>query len=175
MNRSDNRTDYNPIPLSDELMNGQSLGAVSGMKFGLGTIGKCGCEVIAVYNMLLLSGMPQPFPKVAACMRKYAMLFGLWGTNPFVLGRCMRKFGLEPKKLRRPDDVRRALEAGNRCIYVYWTKRRLFSAIHTVCMERKQGRLYVYNAYNRVGHAYVTTPDAYFQGRRMLTAYEVCS
>ena len=26
MNRSDNRTDYNPIPLSDELMNGQSLG-----------------------------------------------------------------------------------------------------------------------------------------------------
>lgn len=61
MNRSDNRTDYNPIPLSDELMNGQSLGAVSGMKFGLGTIGKCGCEVIAVYNMLLLSGMPQPY------------------------------------------------------------------------------------------------------------------
>lgn len=173
MDRSNNRKELMTIPLSDGLINGQSLGAVSGMKFGLGSIGHCGCEVIAIYNALLLSGKPQPFQKIAKYMERYSMMLGLWGTDPYALGHCLRHFGLKPRRLRSHESVRRVLESGKRCIYVYWTKRRMMSAIHTVCMEMKGGQLYVYNAYNNLGRPVVTKPDAYFHGRRLLTAYEV--
>ena len=56
------------IPLPAGLIHGQSLGAVSGMKFGLSTVSYSGCEVIAVYNALLLSGRHLPFPVIARYM-----------------------------------------------------------------------------------------------------------
>ena len=41
------------IPLPAGLIHGQSLGAVSGMKFGLSNMSRSGCEVIAIYNALI--------------------------------------------------------------------------------------------------------------------------
>ena len=160
------------IPLPTELMNGQSLGAVSGMKFGLGSIGHCGCEVVAVYNALLLSGTPRPFTEVAKYMERFSMLGGLWGTDPYALGHCLRHFGLGARKLRSHESVKRVLMSGKRVIYVYWIKRRMMSGIHTVCAEQRGDTLYVYNAYSNVDHAIETKPDLYFR-RKMLTAYEV--
>lgn len=163
------------IPLPTDLMNGQALGAVSGMKFGLGSIGNCGCEVIAVYNALLIAGCPRPFTEIARYMERFSMLGGLWGTDPHALGHCLRHFGLNVRRLRSHESVKRVLQTGSCCVYVYWTKRRMASAIHTVCMEQKGEKLWIYNAYNNVPHAIQSTPDAYLQGRRMILAYEIIS
>ncbi len=160
------------IPLPLELINGQSMGAVSGMKFGLGTIRNCGCEVIAVYNALLLSGVPHPFEEVAKYMVRFSMLGGLWGTFPYALGHCLRHFGLENKKLRTRESVKRELAAGNRVVYTYWNGRRFLSSIHTVCVEQRGEKLYVCNEYSNVTHPTETTPDAYFC-QNMITAYQV--
>ena len=74
------------IPLPEGLINGQALGAVSGMKFGLSNMGRSGCEVIAVYNSLLLHRRPVPFLEVARYMERFRVLFGFWGANFLFLG-----------------------------------------------------------------------------------------
>jgi len=64
------------IPLPAGLIHGQSLGAVSGMKFGLSNMSRSGCEVIAVYNALLLHGRPADFIEIAHYMERFRVLLG---------------------------------------------------------------------------------------------------
>ena len=159
------------IPLPAGLIHGQSLGAVSGMKFGLSTVSYSGCEVIAVYNALLLSGRHLPFPVIARYMERFRMLGGFWGTNFLALGRCLRHFGLPAKGVRRRAKLAHALEAGQICVVSYWTKRRFASAVHTVCVRMKpDGTVGICNAYNNCGHM-VGMPLADFLHKKLIVSY----
>lgn len=162
-----------PCGAAESPLNGQALLPFAAARYGLGTIGHCGCEVIAVYNALLCCGVPQPFAAVMRYMRRYAALFGLWGTIPLALGHCLRHFGLRTKRLRTHRAVAAALSAGTHVVYVYWTRRRFCSAIHTVCMTQTDGTLQVLNAYSNLPHALETTVENYLRGRRQLLAYAV--
>ena len=113
------------IPLPEGLINGQALGAVSGMKFGLSNMSRSGCEVIAVYNALLLHHKPAPFLEIARYMERFRVLLGFWGTNFFTLGHCMKHYGLHTDRVRQPEQVRDALMAGKTVVYVYWCGKRL--------------------------------------------------
>ena len=159
------------IPRPAGLINGQSLGAVSGMKFGLSTVRLSGCEIIAVYNALLLCGKPKQFCEVAYYMERFCVLAGFWGTNVFALGRCTAHFGVHAEAVRRRGDLEHALEEGQICLFVYWTGKRFFSSVHTVCIQAAGDRLQVYNAYNRCGHAVRTTARDYLYPRRMILGY----
>jgi len=159
------------IPLPAGLINGQSLGAVSGMKFGLSTVSYSGCEVIAVYNALLLSGIAVPFPVIARYMERFRVLGGFWGTNFLALGRCMRHFGLGAKRVRRRNKLTEALEAGHICVAVYWTKRRFASSVHTVCIQMRAGqRVQICNAYNNCGHI-IEMPLTDFLNKKLIMSY----
>ena len=161
------------IPLPEGLLNGQSLGAVSGMRYGRSTVSYSGCEVIAVYNALHLCGSPVPFPDAAKYMERYRVLCGFWGTNFLFLGRSLKHFGLDTKRYRSKKRIASQLKAGKAALLVYWTKKRFCSSVHTVCVQMQQdGQLTVYNAYNRCGHP-VQMPLGDMMKKRLIFAYVI--
>ena len=161
------------IPLPAGLINGQSLGAVSDMKFGLSSMSRSGCEVIAVYNALLLHGMKQDFCEIARYMERFRVLLGFWGTNFFTLGLCLRHFGLRARRVRRPDEAEAALESGKTLVYVYWVGKRFRSSVHTVVLQTEHDALLVYNAFNHCGHIVRSKYEEYLRKRRMIFGYVI--
>ncbi len=159
------------IPLPEGLINGQALGAVSGMKFGLSNMRRSGCEVIAVYNSLLLHRRPVPFLEIARYMERFRVLFGFWGTNFLFLGRCLKHYGLQSKRVRAPEKVMQALTNGKTVVYVYWVKKRFRSAVHTVVLQMSGDTLSVYNAYNQCGHVLKIQAEDYLGNRKMIFGY----
>lgn len=159
------------IPLPPKTINGQGLGDIAGMRFGLSTVSYSGCEVIAVYNALLLAGRPVPFCEIARYMERFRVLFGFWGTNFLALGRCLGRFGLKARRVRDPKKLRAALDEGKLCLYVYWVGKRFRSMVHTVAIHRTAGgTITVYNAYNNCGHPIQVQPEQYIT-RRMIFGY----
>ena len=157
--------------LPERLINGQSVGDVAKMKFGLSTMSDSGCEVIAVYNALLLSGIPQPLPDIARYMERFRVLGGFWGTNFLALGRCLRHFGLPAKRVRRRKKLLAGLEAGRICLMVYWTRRRFLSPVHTVCIfMREAGEITVCNQYNNCARV-LHEPAEKFLANRLIFGY----
>lgn len=161
------------IPLPAALINGQSLGAVSGMKFGFSTMSLSGCEVIAIYNALLLMGKPKPFVEIARYMERFRVLGGFWGSNLFMLGHCLKHFGLRTKRVRKPDVLEAELLAGKTCLYVFWTGKLFRSSVHTVVLQNDGGNLLVYNAFNRHGKVVRTRYEEYLKKRRMIFGYVI--
>lgn len=159
------------IPLPAGLINGQSLGAVSGMKYGFSTVSYSGCECIAVYNALLLAGIPQPFPAIVRYMERFRVMAGFWGANFLSLGACLRHFGLPAKRVRSRQRLREALEQGSICLAVYWTGKRFRSAVHTVCVRRdRTGEVCVCNMYNNCGTV-LHEPVETFPRKPLIFAY----
>ena len=64
-------------------LNGQLALPFAGEKLGLGTYGKNGCGIIALYNALQLLGRPQPLGEIGAdFVRHHRLLFGGLGGHP---------------------------------------------------------------------------------------------
>ena len=161
------------IPLPAALINGQSLGAVSGMKFGFSTMSLSGCEVIAVYNALVLLGRPRPFVEIARYMERFRVLGGFWGTNFFTLGHCLKHFGMHVKRVRKPHVLEQELLAGKTCLYVFWVGKIFRSSVHTVVLQNDGGKLLVYNAFNRHDKVVRTVYEEYLKKRRMIFGYVI--
>ncbi|MBQ5335345.1 MAG: hypothetical protein J6Z45_05295 [Oscillospiraceae bacterium] len=159
------------FPLPERLINGQSLGDVAQMKFGLSTMSYSGCEVIAVYNALLLAGIPQPLPDIARYMERFRVLGGFWGTNFLALGRCLKRFGLPAKRVRRRRKLAAAIGAGKICLMVYWTGRRFLSPVHTVCIcQAGEGEIAVCNEYNNCDRV-LHEPTEAMLAKRLIFGY----
>ena len=159
------------IPSPEGLINGQSLGTVSGMKFGLSTVSYSGCEVIAVYNALLLRSRRADFVTVARYMERFRVMLGFWGTNFLSLGHCLRHFGIRAKRIRSKAKMRAALAENQVCLYVFWVGKRFRSPVHTVCMRTAgEGRILVWNAYNNCNHV-INVPEDDYLRRHMIFGY----
>ena len=159
------------ISLPDGLLNGQALGAVSGMKYGRSTVSYSGCECIAVYNALLLNGTPVPFADVVRYMERFRVLFGFWGTNFLALGHCLKHFGLRVRRYRFRRRILEAIQPDSPALMVYWTKRRFASSVHTVCVRLcGDDLLEVYNAYNSCKGP-IREPLHEFMRKKLIFAY----
>ena len=159
------------IPLPAGLINGQSLGAVSGMKYGFSTVSYSGCECIAVYNALQLSGKPRPFAEVARYMERFRVMAGFWGANFLSLGHCLKHFGLPAKRVRSREKLRAAIGSGKVCLVVYWVGKRFRSAVHTVCVRLDHtGEVCVCNMYNNCGTV-LYEPAADYPRKKLIFAY----
>ena len=107
------------------MINGQALGAVSQLRYGLCRMSFNGCEVISVYNALTYLGKAAPLPEIALYMEHFRMLMGIFGCYAGRIGRALEKFGAE---YVRADKYR-----GEKAFIVsYWTGRPFLSSIHTV-------------------------------------------
>ena len=129
------------IPLPAGLIHGQSLGAVSGMKFGLSNMSRSGCEVIAVYNALLLHHRPAAFLEIARYMERFRVLLGFFGCNAYRIGKALKHFGVEFRRTKAPDKAKAF-------IITFWTKKPFLSTIHTVFCVKQWNGILVYNRYN---------------------------
>ncbi len=128
--------------LTDRMINGQGMGDVSKLKYGLCHMSFNGCEVISVYNALRYVGKPQPLQEVAFFLEKYRILFGIFGCNMFRLGKALEKYGASYERIGEIGDT-------PAFIISFWTGRRFLSSIHTVfCTREEDGRIKVYNRYN---------------------------
>ena len=141
------------------MINGQGLGDVSKLRYGLCPMSFNGCEVISVYNALQYIGKPQKLQDIAFFLEKYRMLLGFFGCNMFRLGKALEKFGAD---YERCDSVK-GLPA---FIVSFWTGKPFLSTVHTVFCVREKDRICVYNRYNNVDTTYLCANVEEIAGKR---------
>ena len=126
-------------------LNGQGLAPLAALPYGAWNMGNNGCEVIAVYNALLVMRRPLPLPEIAAALEKRGLLFnGFGGTNLPAVAAYLRSLGVDVTVLRRGERERYdAALAGACCaILSYWTGPKLrrpdgsWNTLHTVSVQR---------------------------------------
>lgn len=128
-------------------LNGQLALPFAGEKLGLGTYGKNGCGIIAVYNALQLLGCPQPLGEIgAAFVRHHRLLFGgLGGTAP----RCIAAFFRERQiPCAGSFSCRRLTEdcgEGSVIVFTVMNARHPFRGFHTMAARKDFGGFTVYN------------------------------
>ena len=143
---------------SYEPINGQSYEPYGNMPYGISTIGFSGCEAIAIYNALLLSGKPRSFNEIKSFLEDrfskgggYGLL-GLFGADYFDICSALNYYN-SGFNLLKYDDLS-SLEKGNVMIIGFWTKTSIMNSlqvpsIHTIAV-RYDGDYYVYNMYNNI-------------------------
>lgn len=146
-------------PETGKMINGQALGAVSQLHYGLCRMSFNGCEVIAVHNALVYLGIPRPVAEIAAYMERFRMLFGIFGCSPYKIGKALAHFGAENQRRKLPEDA----EA---FIMSFWTKRPFLSSIHTVFCTREKNGVKVCNLYNNCSEARIYKDIQSFAGKR---------
>lgn len=149
------------------MINGQGLGEVSQIKCGLFHMSLNGCEVIAVYNALEYLGIPQDICVVRDFMRRYLVLFGLFGCNIYCLGSALNHFGAEYEKSKSADNAEAFILSS-------WTGKPFRSAIHTVFCTRQTDAIKVYNRYNNLPSEKIySSSEDIFGGRKPLIIYKL--
>ena len=149
------------------MINGQGHGTVSLMRYGLCRMSFNGCEVIAVHNALVWLKKQRPLTEIAHFMERYKMLFGIFGCNPYKLGKALGRYGAAFERYRgnAPD--------ADAFIICYWTGRRLLSSIHTVfCVKQADGGILAFNRHNGcLGAEKCGSADALTGGRKPIAVY----
>lgn len=164
------------IPLPTGLVNGQALGAVSGVKFGVKTMAYNGCGVLAVSNALTLCGLNVPLADVAYVMERYRLFWGLLGVNFYALALALRKWNIRAKALWRRQALQQALSENRICLLAYWTAKPFRSSAHIVCLRAgKDGLATVYNLYNRSSTPQQQPLEKLCGDRRMIVSFVVLS
>lgn len=131
-------------------INAQGLGAVKKYRYGAFSFGWCGCEIIAVYNLLKLYGKPEKLCDISREIYPYGhILLGFFGTNVYTLKHYYKKHSIPVRTIK---DKAHFLSQGakSKCGTVsFWTKRVMASSIHTVAYSiSDNGEVTVYNLYN---------------------------
>ncbi|MBQ8961405.1 MAG: hypothetical protein IJ071_09405 [Ruminococcus sp.] len=156
--------------LPHRMINGQAMGRVSEMRYGLCHMSFNGCEVISVYNALLWQGRPQELWEIAGTLERSKVLLGIFGCSPYKLGRALGKYGAAFERIRRITPQHDAF------IVSFWTGRRFLSSIHTVFCVRKATGILVYNRYNNCPNVQLCkTLEEVIGRKRPIAAYWIKS
>ena len=142
-----------------EIINGQGLGYVAQMRYGLFPMSYNGCEMIAIYNLLLLEGRKNnTLTGICREMYKTACVFsGLLGSNVYVLDKYFSRHGMPVLKTLSRDSFFETLSHCKYGILSFWNSNSPFDGVHTVCIEKKESSWVIYNRSNRRA-----TPAEYF-------------
>lgn len=138
------------MPMPDRFINGQALGMVSQLRYGLFPMSYNGCEIIAVYNYMRLHGVKTNMADLALeIYPKGSVLMGLFGSNPYMLRHYFQKRGMSEYGITDYERFKREFPKAGSAIISFWTKRPLLSSLHTVAVESKEnGGVRVYNYSN---------------------------
>lgn len=142
-------------------INGQGLGPVAGLRYGLCRYRAVGCEVIATYNALRLLGVPATLGELGYRYESGGgtMLLGAWGTNPYAVERVLSELGVPFRRFEEAAALAVELKTRQRgiCILSFWNDRHNpFRGVHTVTAEFRADRTppcLAYNRYDNVPHA----------------------
>ena len=134
-------SDETEQPPFGTMINGQGVGVVSRLRYGICHMSFNGCEVIAVHNALVYLKKPRPLKDIAFYMERFRVLLGFFGCNAYSLGKALGHFDAVFERSKYPDDAKAFL-------ITFWTGRPFLSTIHTVFCVREAGGIRVYNMYN---------------------------
>lgn len=157
-----------------DLINGQGLGYVAQMRYGLFPMSFNGCEMIAIHNLLLLEGRKgNTLSGICNEMYKTSCVFaGLLGSNVYVLEKYFTRHGMPVLKTLSRDKFFEILEHSKYGIISFWNADNPFKGVHTVCVERIEDGYRIYNRSNRRGEpAEYSTVDEVVSERRFMAGY----
>lgn len=105
-------------------------------KFGAGSVNECGCEIMAIYNMLRFLNMPMKFCDLLYYFEIKNICFGKLGAWPTHLRRFLLEKGIAFDRIYAEDQVKFIEENKSKykCfIPTYWWSRKL-DQVHTTCV-----------------------------------------
>lgn len=143
-----------PLPHST-VINGQGCGEVAKMKYGLCNMSFNGCEMIALHNSMVLMGKNSDLKEICKEMYpKSQMLSGIFGSNPCLLGSFYKKRNFLFRKTYRYTEFFDSLESTTVAVLSFWNKKKPFNGLHTVTVQAIDGKIRVYNRYNKIDYPY---------------------
>lgn len=149
------------------MINGQGVCEFAKLRYGLFPVSFNGCEVISVYNALEYLGKPVPLKTVLGYMQKFCVLFGLFGCNVYCIGRALSHFGIRYTRTKSAENAEAFIISS-------WTGKPFLSSVHTVFCEKKDGKIKVYNRYNKCSHErFYNSPDEIFGNCRVIAVYTI--
>ena len=169
--------DFSENRLPDGALIFQNGGAFPGLRYKRAKMSNVCCGIMAVYNVLTLAGADVDFLKLAAEFEQAAVPAipsGIFGTNPFLIGRCLAAYGVSFEKYRRLDELENALTSGKLGIMSY-----LFGKLdprgHTFAVERTEDGVVTYNRFSndRETRPSPSVRDTLKRGNVFLVGYAV--
>ncbi|MBO6133729.1 MAG: hypothetical protein J6P05_05280 [Lachnospiraceae bacterium] len=108
-------------------------------RFGLFPFWFCGCEVIAVYNLLKHLQRPKKLSELIGVFEKDGILLsGEFGTAPSAIYDYLSLIGLNVSISTNPKTFKNEAESSKAFILTFFNnKRNIFRQIHTVCVTRE--------------------------------------
>ena len=123
---------------------------------GKRTMDYMGCEMIALCNALHFIHRPRPLGRIIETFerRRWLMLGGHWGADPYAIGRYFRKEKISFAQFsgkRQYLSFENAVNAPESHVFVlsYWLGNTVFSGDHAITLVRQEGTLRGYNLFNR--------------------------
>ena len=144
------------VPLkADTVINGQGCGEVAKMKYGLCNMSYNGCEMIALHNSMVLLGKSSDLKEICKEMYpKSQMLSGIFGSNPCLLGSFFKRRNILFRKTYNYTEFFDSLESTSVAVLSFWNKKKPFNGLHTVTVQKINGKIRIYNRYNNRDYPY---------------------
>lgn len=133
--------------------NGYLYGQASlrGDRFGLTTMDKVGCGIVAAYNALKLLGQPTPIAELILEFETNGtetIPFGFFGINPYSLQKFFFAHHISFYVLTS-ENAEKCREEGAVYIFTFWLNaKNPFKGAHHVAAQYREGKYEVYNRYN---------------------------
>ncbi len=147
--------------LAGGIVHGQAVEPVCSMRFGRNSMKHCGCEIIAAYNIMLLTGRYMPLCEVISEfeMNRLSYLFftTFFGSDPKKLRRFFDAHGVEYDFFKDVQQFIEKAKNGGYAIVSFWVNsisehrfNRIGSGLHTVAcsIDAQTGETAVFNRYN---------------------------
>ena len=142
-----------PVPKVTAPVFGQC--ALQPVSAGRCTMDYMGCEMIALFNALHFLGRERPLEHIIDTFerRRWLMLGGRWGADPYAPGRYLKEQGIPCQIFAAPRayaDFAQALNRGENRVFLlsFWMGDTVFSGAHAVTLVRRDGQLWGYNLFN---------------------------
>ena len=139
--------------VTGELIYGQASGPAADMKYGITTIEHVGCEVISVYNAMILLGMEASMADLIYDFQIYDAMWieGTMGSKPAKIGDVLSANSLSFTTCNSLNELYSNISIGNVFILSFWINaNNIFEGLHTVAVLKTWNKepYMIFNSYN---------------------------
>ncbi len=155
------------------LLNGQGRGTLATCRYGFFPMSYNGCEIIAIYNMRYLLGIPDELCNIAREVYPYGHAFcGVFGTWPFAIGKYFKDNKIPMIYNKEYAKFRKSFANHKFAVITFWNARHPFKGIHTVAIENVEDGVRIYNKTNGTTEPVtVKSIDDYMDEHRFICGY----
>ncbi len=161
----DNNVTERGVSTRNKLINDQNKRTGERFEYGNYPAKQNACEVIAVHNAKILTGIESSLSETIRDFQKTGLMLGdgALGSNPYKIDDILEKYGMEYTRVKLDEMT----EHG---IYVvsYWKDGSALNGCHTVAIEYKEDMYITYNLY---GDGQIKTLDPKEYAKSYISGY----